>query len=230
MYWIYLIIFILAVITPDLIRNEFNLFSMSVIEEERMEEILIFLLGTIGFLIFIAKEKQLYLNIRERSKIQKEASIISRDLTDSYSYIGEINRKMEVLKNVALGLTESSVMVPEKEKEIYDYILHAISVFSKSKQISLRFIDTNSKEILKEVKSSKNVRCDINSEEFFLQKTKFFETSRHFFIRSEKTIDGIVACIGIAKRNKQHKIEDPELLKVLASQALFLFTVSKKIK
>ncbi|MCX6765868.1 MAG: hypothetical protein NT136_02830 [Candidatus Moranbacteria bacterium] len=225
MYWIYLIIFILAVLSPELIRQDFPL-----IDEERAEELAIFFLGTAAFLIYLIKEKQLIWNIKEKQKIQKEASIISRNLTDSYSYIGEINRKMDILKNIALGLPESSVLTPEKEKEIYDSILHALYAFSKSKRIIIRFIDLSSHHTIKEVKSNKKISCGSTNEEIVKRKERLIETDYYFLIKPPRDINNTTVCIAIAKQNKQQKLEDPEIIEALASQALFLFTFSQKAK
>jgi len=81
MYWIYLTIFVLAVLVPDIVPHGSTVFHLG---EEQLEEILIFFLGLGGFLIFRWKEKQSNANLREKIKIQKEASQISKSLTDTY--------------------------------------------------------------------------------------------------------------------------------------------------
>lgn len=225
MYWIYLILFVLAVFTPDLIRRDF-----SFLDEERAEELFIFILGATTFLIFLWKEKQLNLQLREKTKIQREASIASRDLTDTYSYIGEINRKMDILKDVALGITEGTALTSEKETEIYQSIIHAIQMFSKSSHISLQFINAQNGKIIREIKSSKKAKCNTINEKMAKEKRNFLETDMAFFIRSPKSANDIVACIAIEKRTERQRLEDPELIKALASQALFLFTFSRKTK
>lgn len=225
MYWIYLILFILAVFTPDLIRRDFPF-----LDEERAEELLIFVLGTTTFLIFLWKEKQLNLQLREKTKIQREASIASRDLTDTYSYIGEINRKLDILKDVALGITEGTALTPEKETEIYQSIIHAVQMFSKSSHVALQFINVQNGKIIKEMKSSRKTKCGTINEKMAKEKRNFLETDKAFFIRSPKAADGIIACIAIEKRTKRQRLEDLELIKALASQALFLFTFSRKTK
>lgn len=223
MYWIYLILFILAVFTPDLIRKDFLL-----LDEERAEELLIFVLGATAFMIFLWKEKQLNLNLKEKTRIQREASMASKDLTDTYSYIGEINRKMDILKDIALGITEGPALTPEKEAEIYQSILYAVQIFSKSDRISLRFINIKNGAVVKEVRSGKKVKCGAVNEKMLKESRTFLETDGIFFIRSPKPIGNIAACIAIEKQNKRHKLEDPELIKALASQSLFLFTFSKR--
>lgn len=218
MYWIYLALFILAVFTPDIIQYDF-----SWIPEEKAEELIILALGVLAFIIFIAKEKQLGFQLKAKRLIQKEASLASKDLTDTYSYIGEINRKMDILKDIALGLTEGTELTEEKEMDLYRSIIHAVQMFTKSTNVSLRFINVETGKIIREIRSSKKARCDVVNPIMNKENKTFLETEKAFFIRSPKPINNIVACIAIEKKNKNQKIEDLELINALASQALFLF-------
>ncbi len=223
MYWIYLIIFILAVFTPDIIQRDFPYAP-----EEKAEELAIFILGATAFSIFLLKEKQLNFQLKAKSQIQREASMASKDLADTYSYIGEINRKVDILKDIALGLAEETFISPGKELDMYRSIIHAVRMFTKSTRVSLRFINAKTNEIIREIKTSKKAGCDIANLIMSKENKSFLETEKLFFIRSLKPVNDIVACIAIEKRNKNHKIEDPEMIKALASQALFLFTFSGK--
>ncbi len=101
-------------------------------------------------------------------------------------------------------------------------------MFTKSTHVSLRFINTKTSKVIREIKSSKKARCDAVNPVMSKENKSFLETEKLFFIRSPKPIDNIVVCIAIEKRNKNQKIEDPEMIKALASQALFLFTFSRK--
>lgn len=223
MYWLYLIIFILAVFTPDIIQHDFPYIS-----EEKAEELLIFILGATAFSIFLLKEKQLDFQLKAKSQIQREASMASKDLTDTYSYIGEINRKMDILKDIALGLAEETFISPGKEMDIYRSIINAVQMFTRSTHVSLRFINTKTSKIIREIKSSKKARCDVVNPVMSKENKSFLETEKLFFIHSPRSVNNIVACIAIEKSKKNQKIEDPEMIKALASQALFLFTFSEK--
>ena len=81
---------------PEIIVSGVSFFS-----EERLEIIILFVLGSIGFFLFIIKEKQLIKSQKHRSKIQKDLAMVSKDLTNSYSYIGETNRKLDIIKNIS---------------------------------------------------------------------------------------------------------------------------------
>ncbi|MDP1620133.1 MAG: hypothetical protein Q8M12_04000, partial [bacterium] len=86
MYWLYLIIFIIAVMIPDIFREDY--FG---IPHEQIEELAIFILGLLGFLFFILKEHQLVVQEKEKKREQRRLQQTARDLIESYSYIGEIN-------------------------------------------------------------------------------------------------------------------------------------------
>ena len=229
MYWIYLVIFILAVLIPYVVPHGSRIFFL---EEEQLEELLIFILGLLGFLIFRWKERQSNTNLREKIKIQKEAHQISKSLTDTYSYIGETNRKLDIMKNISDMLLDVPDMSPQKEKLFFDNLMESIYVLTHSKKIMIRFINTETEKTEKEVKSKKRVFLKISNEEIInslIKKNKSFNESEfHFVILSPKEIDKTVAAIIISKNNQKQKLEDPEILKSLAAQLLFIHHCSKK--
>lgn len=225
MYWLYLIIFILAVFTPDLINREFYFLG-----EERAEELAIFLLGTVGFLFFIAKERQLSLNLKEKTKIQKEAFRTSKDLTDSYSYIGETNRKLDILKNIILRIPESSLISEKEEEKIYTSIMEAVHILAKVKRCSLRFFDLKSKNTLKEVKSGKGPNINVENGYIIAAEKKILRNKNFTIVVSPGNIDKVKCCIIIPHEKKEQKVDDPELIKALASRALLFFALSRKMK
>jgi hypothetical protein len=223
MYWIYIIIFILAVLTPEIVANDFG-----VIDQERIEELILFSLGVVTFLIVLLKERQLSKSRSEKTEFQREASRIFRDLKDTYSYIGEINRKLEILKNIALGLPENSLLTPTKEKEIYDSIIEAVRTLVKTSDFSIRFINTNTNNVEKEIKGRKNFYAGVRNNLLAnAENACVSERDKYMLICSPRSIDNISAWIIIAKKKNQIS-ENIEILKALASQSLFLFAFSRK--
>lgn len=223
MYWIYIIIFILAVLTPEIVNRD-----VGPIGQERVEGLIIFSLGIIGFLGLSLKERQLSKSLNEKTKIQKEANKIFKDLKDSYSYIGEINRKLDILKNIALGLPENSLLTPSKEKEIYDSIIEAVRTLGKTSDFSIRFINMASNNVEKEIKGKSNFYASIRNNTLTgNQDACAAEVDKYMIICSPRKIDNISAWIIIAKKKNQIS-ENIEILKALASQSLFLFAFSRK--
>jgi hypothetical protein len=231
MYWIYLVIFILAVLVPDIVPHDAKIFFL---QEEKFEELLIFILGLSGFMIFRFKERQSNINLKEKIKFQKEANQVSRSLNDTYSYIGETNRKLDIMKNISDSLLEISELRPGKEKKFFDVLMESIYILGKSKKFVIRFIDTKTGGTEMEIKSRKRIFFKVSNEEIIEKLEKenksFSESNYHFIIASPKKIGEVISVIIISKNNQQQKLEDSDILKALASQSLFLYYFSKKSK
>ena len=224
MYWIYFTIFMVVVFVPAFIRNGFY-----GLPEEAFEQVVILLLGFLGFLLFIAQRKKVIQSAKEKIQLMRESNRMSKDLTSSYSYIGEINRKLDILKNIALGLPEAASFTPEKEKEIYSLIMDAIRVLGKSQSFAIRFIRTSDRKVLKELLSRKNASIKLNGEECLTNK-HILEKDDSLIITSHHAIEDLVACIFINKQRKSYAHEDLELIEAIASQALFVFVFARNKK
>lgn len=214
---------------PDIVPAEKTLFRL---REEQLEELAIFFLGLTGFLIFRWKEKQSSVNLEEKIKIQKEASLISKNLNDTYSYIGEINRKLDMMKNISLNLLEVPTLDPQKEKKIFDPLMESVYILGKSRKFIIRFINIKSQKTEYEIRSKKGIFLKISNEDVLEnllgKEQSFIEDDQLFVITSPKKIGELISAIIILKNNKQQKLEDPAMLKSLASHYLFLYHCLKK--
>lgn len=217
MYWIYLIIFTLVVFVPTFVRGGFYIFDMT-----QAQEFVILILGSLGFAIFLLLERKLKKNVAEKNKIQGQINNMTKDLKQSYSYIGEINRKLDILENIALGYPESSKLTQKNEAELYDSIMDAVRLFGKSEEFSLRFIQLPNCTLIKEIKSvpEKNLRFSFKGRDL---ESKYFESNAYIVVTSPRSIDNIFSCIIIKKKTASQKIDDIEMVKTLAAQALFIF-------
>jgi len=227
MYWIYLIIFVSAILVPDIIPCESKVFFLG---EEQLEEIAIFVLGLMGFLIFHWKERQSNVRLTEKIKIQKEAHQISKSLTDTYSYIGETNRKLDIMKTMSMKLLEIPELDLKKEKQFFDTLMESIYILGKSKKFIIRFINTESGKTEKEIKSKRRIFSKVDNMEIIKglrEEQSFTENDYNFVISSPREMKKTIAVIIISKNNQQQKLEDPDMLKALASQSLFIYTYLK---
>lgn len=224
MYWLYLIIFVIAVLAPDIIRREFYFLS-----ETRAEELLIFVLGAVAFLFSAWQERQLVLQKKEKQKDQKKIEQTIKDLVESYSYIGEVNRKMDILMNIALGLTEKTNLSKKKETEIYHTIIDAAKFLMKADCACLRFINLKNKTVDKDVRIEA-CRCAVKNKDLAEIKGdlgtkkigKIFVASSHQKIRDIK-------CYLLINDYVEQEEKTIEMLRVLASQALFVFSYAGHI-
>ena len=224
MYWIYLIIFVIAVLSPDLIRGDFYLLS-----EKRAEEMLIFLLGTSGFLLFIWQEHQIFVQKKEIKKDERKISQTIKDLVESYSYIGEVNRKMDIMMNISFGLTEKSNLSKKKESEIYHNIIDAAKFIMKADCALLKFINVENKQLTKEVKDT-DCNCTIANNELFsiVDRDSAKKIGKYLIVSSRHNIKNI-RCFLMVNNYNTEEPRSIEMIKVLASQALFVSSYAGQI-
>lgn len=133
---LYLVLFVLAVLTPRLItRDWFGL------EEVRIEEALIFFFGITGLVTF-----SLYERLMERREQEREAALRERDsarqeLVSSYEYIGAVNRQIESLKTLA-NKTAASVVAEEDgaHKELFQSLAASAAALARSRHATIRVV------------------------------------------------------------------------------------------
>lgn len=221
MYWIYLTFFVLIVLTPKVIQEGVLLFR-----EEDIESLVIFCFGVLGFALYLAKEKALLKTFQEKLHLQKRTNIITKDLSDSYSYIGEMNRKFDIVKELIFRLPEDAAdTLQKKRSESFLSILEAAKVFAKSERVSLRFVNVKTKSIEKILESGPGRTFDrFDAATLLSSKKTFWEEENFAIVRSPLQARGIVAYI-IFQRTTNH-IEDADVFKILASQALLLFPLN----
>lgn len=224
MFWIYLAIFILAVFTPELIEKNFYALS-----EKNLEELILLFLLTYAFILFLARESQLVKKLKEKIKIQHEAKFMNKDLTNSYLYIGEANRKLDIIKNIAINIPKQKSYFGNR-KNPYESIIEAITIFSKSTNFVIRFISAETKETLEEIRGGKKASLKAENDLIIKKKGEFFETEHHFIFVSFKSPPEIICAIAISKKIGSQKIKDPDIFIALASLALGYFCMSERSK
>lgn len=226
MYWFYLLIFIVAVLVPDIIRKDF--FG---VPQEQVEELAIFILGISSFLFFILKEHQLDVQRKEKEREQRRLQQTAKDLVESYSYIGEINRKMDILMQIGIGLSERPNLNKAREQEIYKSILDSANFLLKSNCSSLRFVNVKSGRTIKDVSS--NDMCPI------FKNSDLLKMGEHVYIKhfgdfiavcSRKSINDIRTYLIMNSFDEVQGMDNnnQEILKYLVSQALYLYSYAAR--
>lgn len=219
MYWLYLVIFVGSVFVPDyLIRGHFGL------PVRTTQELILFFLGLLGFAMFLAMEKRNAFHRQQWLKVQKANNQCSKDLTTSYSYIGETNRKLEILKGIMLGIPMSMKVTAEKERELLHSIIEAAHVLTKSNRIILRFKNEHF-GVVKEIKSNEKVAFNysLEQEATFEDGAVYMENEEYAIFTSQRYFDGTRAHLIILKDVSHRNIEDVEIMKTLAAYGLFMY-------
>lgn len=223
MYWLYLVIFVIAVLIPEIFRKDY--FGLP---HERIEELAIFLLGMIGFLFFILKEHQLAIQEKEKKREQRRLQQTARDLIESYSYIGEINRKMDLLMQIGIGLSERTNLNEKREKEIYQSITESASFLLKAECAMLVFFNIKTNKVIKHICHSEKCGSLEQNAAFFSMGENIFikQVGKHIVFCSHETIDDVKSYL-IIKSFDEFQGRDnnnQEIIKYLASQALILYS------
>lgn len=220
MYWIYLLIFVFIVLTPKIVQD-----GALFLKEEDVESLVILALGTIGFLLYLAREKALIRVFKEKLHLQKQANIITRDLSDSYSYIGEMNRKFDIVKELIFRLPrEATDKLTNDSKNMYRSVIEAVRQLSKTDPVSLRFVNLKTKEIEKKVDEHEHRAFRLFTAERLLGARKeFWEEEECVAVRSPRQACGVTAFLVFPKIT--NRVDDGEIFKILASEALFLYCV-----
>lgn len=228
MYWIFFILFIVAVMVPDIVRG-----PISFLVEERVEEIMIFVLGAIAFFVFIKNERKIFLQKKEKEKDEKKINQTVKDLVESYSYIGEVNRKMDILMNTALGLSDGSDLNKKKEAEIYDSIIGAANFLMKADRTYLRFIDVVTGKTKKEFKIEGKEKLLGNQDLLSMgDNVNVKKMKGYIIISSSQKINFVKSYLVIYGYDPEEESspKNIEILKVFASQAIFLYSYIQKSK
>ncbi|MBI2439499.1 MAG: hypothetical protein HYV45_02785 [Candidatus Moranbacteria bacterium] len=228
MYWVYLSLFLIAVFIPEVVNRD-----VLFLGEEDVEAFLILCFGMLGFMTYLAKEKALLSSFRERLRLQKRANTITRDLSDSYSYIGEINRKLDIIKELAFRLPKDTLEGFKREEKrgagMYRPVIVAARLLARTETVSLRFVNLKERKLEKVVEDDRRRNFSFFGANTLLHSNKLSaEENGCAMIRSPHDAGGIVAFVVFPK--KVNHIEDVEIFKVLASQALFLYCVEEERK
>lgn len=225
MYWIYLVLFVLVVFAPEYIREGYALFG-----EDDVESMLIFCLSLVGFLLYLGKERTLIKVRREQRVVKQEKRIISRDLENSYSYIGELNRKFEILNRSVAALPGTLAIFGRSEKDVdlYRPILDAVKILSRTDAVALYFVHTGDQRVERTcIDGRKKIFSAVTAESLLHEKTRRFWLEDDFYrVASPQVADHFRCFIVFPK--KTNDIDDHEILKILASEALFLFCLVKR--
>jgi hypothetical protein len=204
----YLILFVLVLLVPQIFPNE------------NIESLTLFILGMIGFGFFQLRERELKKHVADKRRYQREANNASKDLVHSYSYIGEINRQLEILKNIALRLPKTELTDKKQRQEAFDAILEAIMVFARAESFALRFINIQEKKCAEEMRVGER-EFSVSNELLAQQKKESTEIDGCSVVRASRATGGYIAYILIDR--KTIAPEDVDFLRAIASQALFLF-------
>ncbi|MBP7005577.1 hypothetical protein KBB27_00425 [Patescibacteria group bacterium] len=229
--FLYLVFFVLAVLSPSLYEHGY--FGLP---EKVLEEITIFLFGVAGILTFTFYERHIERREAEAIRIQNDIQKTKSELLESYSYIGSINRKIELLKRLANDTSLSLVDRKRVPRELLQGVVQNALAAAGAEAALLRIMDRS------------NLRTEAEFQMEGTRKQVFRVSNRelraiddthasHSFLLSEDQRDVLaVPSDAFAPNSKaylllflptQHIAEiDISLLKVLVNQAQMIHQTS----
>lgn len=178
-YLVYLVFFLLAVMSPSIVKQGYLGLDQSYIEE-----ILIFVFGLAGLTTFAFYERIMERRLKERDEAIDHAEKAKSELIESYQYIGSVNRQIEVLKSLVNKTSISLVDTDSYWKDILQSLAANAAASVNAKSVLIRFLDLDKlrteREIFHAVGKAKQLRMS-NKE---LRKLHDFGSS-HAFMRTE---------------------------------------------
>lgn len=225
---VYLVFFVLAILSPSLVRGEFLGFS-----EDRIEEMLIFLFGLTGLITF-----SLYERVMERRERERDAAITDRDrarkeLVSSYEYIGGVNRQISALKQLANETAINLVEADRLRRDMFKSLVASAASLIRATHGEIRFINLSKLRTIKEYHVEPDQPLHVPNKDLLSIHSK---ERAHSFIRGEDGKEILVipsdrqdmeckAFLLLPTRPDDMLDIDPSLLKVYANQAEVLYRV-----
>ena len=214
-------LFVCMIFTPEVVSDELFFFG-----EEDLESLIIFVLGLVGLLLYLGKESALIRTVTEKLSLQQESNKIRKDLAQTYTYIGEMNRQLEILKNVIVESphTTKELLSPERER-IFQPVFEAALLLSQSDEAELVFIDTRTRNITGVYYSDQSKKeSSLLGADVLLDKKKYWwQEDGLAVVRSQEEPTHIAAFLIV--RSTKNKIEEVGVFQILVTHALLLFSL-----
>ncbi|MCA9364474.1 MAG: hypothetical protein KC736_01125 [Candidatus Moranbacteria bacterium] len=223
MYWSYIIFFVFVVMVPEIVTHEYGTIS-----EDQVESLLIFMVGVVGFSFFLGTHQALKSSYKRETESERETYKAVRELNSSYSYIGEVNRKMDLLGEVMIAVPTVIVggleMTDEKK---WKSIMDAVEVLTHTNHFSLRFVSGKEIKTLKEIQRVQNKDCTINDQELREKMySTVIETQDGYTVFQSPSLKESLRAYIMVKKIYHRTTDENQIMKALCAQALLLYIIS----
>lgn len=225
---LYLLFFVLAVLSPSIYRHSF--FGLS---ETTLEELTIFIFGLAGIVTFTLYERLMERRDKESEQAHLDYDKAKHELIESYTYIGAVNRKLELLKSLANDTTKSLGEGKRLSKELFQSLVASACSAAGAQAALLRFMETDKLRTEREFVHAPHARFVFRVANRDL-KNLHDQKTLHAFLRTEDGKEVLVvpsdraggACkafLVFSLDSQQISEIDPSLLKVFVNQADMLY-------
>lgn len=186
MFFLYLAIFITIVATPFFVTSGWWIFS-----EDETESIVLLGSGIISFVIYRLKDYQVFETIKDRIRLQRSIARAQKELSESYSYIGQANRRTDIIYEIFSDLSHM-------DSESYDdAVMRAMKLLPYTDVFSFRSINIAKNHACNKI--NRGMEFTHLPDELFCKKNNS-HSYRHrdiLFIYSELGQKGLRTCIAL---------------------------------
>lgn len=230
MYWLYVILFVCTLIVPGFVGQGW---LPMIANREVTEIVFIFIFTTLAFALYIIRDYQFLRYEREGKERKKEVTRLTKDLALSYSYIGEANRRFEILQEITSKLPEALGEEQSIGEAIYTDVLRAISIFSGCTDFVVVVVSQeglmNHAEIFLPDSALKTIPDRIHIQRSIHDTSQFTECGGEYcIVKASGHIDGFL-CLGVFKKGALRE-DVVDLVRPLLIQVLFLYVYLKNIR
>ncbi len=211
------------IFTPEVVSSGVFFFG-----EEDLESLIIFGLGLIGLLLYLVKESALMRTLREKLSLQQESNKIRKDLAQSYTYIGEMNRHLDILKNMIVESPHTAHDLLDRDQErVYEPVFDAALLLSQSDGVALIFVAKETGAILGCYQRDKTdpAFAKLSGEALLGAKKYWWQEDGFSFVRSNEESLGVAAFLVF--RSVKNRVEEMGVFQILVTHALLLFSLRK---
>ncbi len=191
MFFIYLGLFIIMVATPFSVQSGVWIFS-----EDETEAIVLLIAGIMSFVIYRLRDYQIFEYIRDRMKLQKTVVRAQKELSESYSYIGQVNRRTDIMYEIFSDLSHMEATSSD------DAVLHAMESLPYTDDFCFRFINLKKKKAYHRISATNHFKH--LPDEFFCKKniSRSYRNNEILFIYSEMKDKNLRTCIALPYSEK----------------------------
>jgi len=221
---IYIVLFLALLLHPHLITGHF--FSIPL---AYAQSIITLVILSLAYMTYILHHKDIRRREIEKKALNKELQISDKKLVDVFKYVGTVNHRLPLLKQITTGLMKrSSVNLKDKKKILYDLLNIAVNS-ARSNWGMFRFVETSSQRTVKDIiyTSGQYVLLKTNVSNKHLVAVRHEESPSgriddvHAVSCSDSESD--ICCFLVFPEGKNHLNEVLPLLKNITDQAQLFY-------
>ncbi len=210
MFFIYLLIFIIIVATPFIVQEGFWIFN-----EDETEALILLVAGVASFVIYRLRDYQVFENIKDRMRLQRLFARAQKDLSESYSYIGQMNRRTDIMYDIFSNLSHMDAQSCD------DAIMSAMHSLPYTNYFCFRFIDLKKKKTRHRIGTSDRF---LHLPDALFCKEANSRSYRHediLFVYAEAEDKNLRACVALPFSNNAE--DDIDFFKALCAYFLIVY-------